>query len=324
MRLARSEALVIERWSFRFRFRRASGETGIGNAPALSDAVDGSCVGKTGECLAEAFVADAEACAEVGSREGSAGVREGFDHGVVERDVVAPVAVGRAFVLTVFGGRDNVEMDILVADEHEADGLGRGGSAMLDGEQELCAASADEQQRVRPREEVAGAAEALSGLASRAVLARVVHDEDGDVMRALQLTQITEQRRDLTGIILIDAVYTHKRIEHEKPRCVLGNGIAETGLVVRAIEPERGRGDEVDGKVRKVEAAVTADTGETRLDDGRGILGHVEQDGADVAALEDAETRRAARDRERHFESEPRFADLGGTAKDTDARSRPE
>ena len=143
-------------------------------------------------------------------------------------------------------------------------------------------------------------------------------------MRALQLTQVTEQRGDLTGIILIDAVYTYKWIEHQKPRCVLGDGIAETGLVVRAVEPERGRGDEVDGKVRKVDAAVTADAGEARLDDGCGILGHVEKDRADVAALEDAETRRAARDRDRHLESEPRLAGLWGATKDTDPRSRPE
>ena len=140
----RSAALVVEPWSFPFPFRPTSGETGIGNAPALSDAMDGTGVSEAGERLAESFVADAEACAEVGSRERSPGACEGFDHGVVERDVVASIAVGRGRVLAVFGGRDNVEMDILVAGEHEADGLGRGGSAMLDGEQELCTSATDE------------------------------------------------------------------------------------------------------------------------------------------------------------------------------------
>ena len=49
---------------------------------------------------------------------------------------------------------------------------------MLDVEQEPCAAALDEERRIRAQE-VAGAAQTLPGLTCHAVLARVVHDEDG-------------------------------------------------------------------------------------------------------------------------------------------------
>ena len=47
----------------------------------------------------------------------------------------------------------------------------------------------------------------------RSALARVMHEGDGGVVVALQGAQIGEQRRDLTGDILVDRVQTDKRIE---------------------------------------------------------------------------------------------------------------
>lgn len=288
-----------------------SGGRGIGNAPAFSEALDGPRVGEPNESVTEAFVADAKSSAEVSSREWSLVVGQGVYDGLVERDVGVGVAVraNSGMVAAGIGGPDDVEMDILVTHERETDGVGSGRSAVLNGEEQLCAAAPDEQQRICPRKEVAGAAQTLSGLASGAILTRVVHDEDGYVVGALQLAQIAEQRGDLTGVVFVDAMQAHKGIEHEHSRRVLRDSVAEPPLVVLTVEPQRGGCDEVNGEVGEVEGAVTTDACEARLDDGRGVLGHVEEHGAHVAALEDAEARDAARNGDRHLEREPRLAD---------------
>src|SRR5580658_6659832 len=118
--------------------------------------------------------------------------------------------------------------------------------------------ASDEQERVGPGEEVAGAAEALPRVSHRAVLAGVVDDEHGDVVGALQLAEIAEERGDLAGVVLVDAVQSHERVEDEEPRCVPGHGVAEPSLVVVAVETEGGGEDEVHGQCGKLEAAMAA------------------------------------------------------------------
>jgi len=44
----------------------------------------------------------------------------------------------------------------------------------------------------------------------------VVDEHDGDVEAALQVAQVREQRRDLAGEVLVDAVQPDKRIEDEE------------------------------------------------------------------------------------------------------------
>jgi hypothetical protein len=188
---------------------------------------------------------------------------------------------------------------------------------VLDREEELSAMASDEQEGVGPGEEVARAAEALPRVTG-AVLAGVVDDEHGDVVGPLQLAQVAKERGDLPGVVLVDAVQPDERVEDEEPRRVARYGVTEPSLVMLAVEAERGGEDEVHGQCGKVEAAIAADAFEARLDHGRGVLRHVQEDTPGVANVEATEARLAARDGERHFEREPGLATLRGAAEDTD------
>ena len=61
----------------------------------------------------------------------------------------------------------------------------------------------------------------------RAPLARVVDDDDGELVAALQLAQVGEQRRDLAGDVLVDAVQADEGIEDEEPGPQRGDGVGE-------------------------------------------------------------------------------------------------
>ena len=65
--------------------------------------------------------------------------------------------------------------------------------------------------------EIAAAAERQASLgAGTAIFARMVHDEDGDVVLALEGAEIAEQGGDFTGIVLVYPVETNKGVEHEQ------------------------------------------------------------------------------------------------------------
>ena len=91
--------------------------------------------------------------------------------------------------------------------------------------------AAEVEVRVAPGVEFARAAQRLAGAHLAAALARVVHEHDGDVVAALELAQVREQRRDLAGEVLVDAVQAHEGIEDEQPRAELvdGGGQARRG-----------------------------------------------------------------------------------------------
>src|SRR5271154_423688 len=99
--------------------------------------------------------------------------------------------------------------------------------------------ASEEQEGVGPGEEVARAAEALPRV-TPAVLAGVVDDEHGDIVGALQLAEVAEERGDLPGVVLVDAVQSHEGVEDEEPRCVARHGVSEPPLVMVAVETERG------------------------------------------------------------------------------------
>lgn len=196
---------------------------------------------------------------------------------------------------------------------------------MLDGEDERVLLSADVEVGVTPRVEVATAAESESRLrARRAVLAGVMDDEDGDVELPLKGAEIAEESGDLAGVVLVDAVESNEGIEDEEAGSATADGIAEARLIATAIETQNGDGDDVDGHLGEVEAADLADATKPRLDDGAGVLGHVEQDGASVVDVEGAEARGAGCDGDGEVESEPGLAALGSAAEDADGGAGPE
>ena len=167
--------------AFRFRFRDASGETGIGigNGPRVADSAERARVDEAREDVAEPLVADAEASAQLGACERSGG--ECGEDGLLE----TVARGGRLGGGLMVARGDDIESDVVVAGEGECERFGRGRSTVLDGQEELSAVAPHVEERVRPGKEVARATEALAGLSGVAVLARVMDDEDGDVVRAL-------------------------------------------------------------------------------------------------------------------------------------------
>ena len=157
--------------------------TGIGNAPAVTHALDSSLAGEPRERFANALVADAKLGAQLGSRDRVACTRERGEHGLVERKVVTSVVVGRGLVVRC---RSEGQVDVVVfSRECERERVRRGCAAMLDCEEQLATMATHVQERVGPREEVARASQALTRLASDAILAGMVDNEHRDVVRAL-------------------------------------------------------------------------------------------------------------------------------------------
>jgi hypothetical protein len=150
----------------------------------------------------------------------------------------------------------------------------------------------------------------------------MMHDEDGDVVLALQGAEVAEQRGDLTGVVLVDAVQAHEGVEHEKARRIAADGVAKARLIASAIEAEHGDGDDVDRDGGEIEASSAADAAEPCFDDGRGVLGHVEEDGARIVDVEGAEAGGAGGDGDREVEREPGFAHLGAASTPTAAHAQ--
>src|SRR5690349_6721721 len=82
--------------------------------------------------------------------------------------------------------------------------LGRGG-AMLDGERELVALPPQVEIAVAPSVELRGTAQRLPATRPGGAFLRVMDDDDGKRITALQLSQIGEQGSDLAAGVLIDA-----------------------------------------------------------------------------------------------------------------------
>lgn len=102
--------------------------------------------------------------------------------------------------------------------------------------------------------EIAGAAEALTGSTGGSVLARVMDDDDRDIKRkrALEIAEVAEYGGDLTGIVLVDAVQTHKRIEDQEARHVGRDSLAQSELIVGSVEAQRRRGNEMNRQPREL------------------------------------------------------------------------
>jgi hypothetical protein len=88
---------------------------------------------------------------------------------------------------------------------------------VLDRQQQAFAVAAQVQVAVAPCVQLRRAAQGLAG-AGVAALAGVVDERDGAAEAALQLAQVGEQRGDLGGGVLVDAVQPHEGVEDDEAR----------------------------------------------------------------------------------------------------------
>jgi hypothetical protein len=62
-----------------------------------------------------------------------------------------------------------------------------------------------------------------------------MHEDNGDVLLALQRTEVAEQRGDLSRVVLVDAVQPCKGVEEEEARRVAADCVAKARLIAPAI-----------------------------------------------------------------------------------------
>ena len=125
--------------------------------------------------------------------------------------------------------------------------MGRSG-AMFGGQSQLGAFAAHVEIGVAPAMEFTGTAQGLARTAGVGVLAGVMNQEDGQLKLALQFPEIREQRGDLGGVIFIDAVKADQGIQDQQDGLEILDGVGQALAIGRSIQPERGRGDDFDGK----------------------------------------------------------------------------
>jgi len=132
-----------------------------------------------------------------------------------------------------------------------------------------------------------------------------MHDEDGGIELTLKRAQVSEDRGDRAGVVLVDAMNADEGIENDEARGVAPDGIAKACLIAPAIETKRRGGDDVDRSGGEIELSRAADAGEACLHGGGRVLSHVEENGPRIVDLERAKAARAGRDRDGEVEREP-------------------
>jgi hypothetical protein len=104
-----------------------------------------------------------------------------------------------------------------------------------------------------------------------------MHQEHSQAELTLQFTQIGEQSGDLGGIVFIDAMESDQRIEDQQNRLQVLDGLGQALAVRRCIQPQRGRGDDFDGKVLEIDLSRNGDAFQPLTHHGQGVFGGEEQ-----------------------------------------------
>jgi hypothetical protein len=147
-------------------------------------------------------------------------------------------------------------------------------------------------------------------------LASVMHEQHRTPVRALKLAQIREQRCDLVGRVLVDAVQPDERIEHQEPRPQSSDGLAQRVTVGLVIEAQARRRDHVQRERIELDARGRTDAHESLSHDVQRVLGCVQQHRARLGDREATQRRAAGSDRDGEIESQERLAALGLAAHD--------
>ena len=195
---------------------------------------------------------------------------------------------------------------------------------MFDGEVKFGAGAAQVQVRVAPGMELRRAAQRLAGAHAAGGFAGVVHDEHSELVLPLQRAQVGKERRDFTAGVLVDAVQAHERIEHQKARFELYDGLFEALTVGGVVDSQCRGGDDVHVEVCKLDARGGADALEPAAHDMQGILGRVEQHPARPGDGEAAQAGGAGGDRDGEVQGEEGLAALRLAADDPDGLFGPQ
>ena len=117
---------------------------------------------------------------------------------------------------------------------------------------------------------------------------------------------------------------TDQGIQQQKRRAEASDGLVESELVALGVEAQAVGSDDVQVEACQIEAAVTAQVGDTVADAWQSILGEVHQDGSGGVDREATEGRGAGGDRDGEIKAEPRLANLGAAGDNADRVGGPE
>jgi hypothetical protein len=184
------------------------GKRGNGNAaPAVALANDAPVACELGEESAERLVAQAERGAQRVARGDPADGVDGAKDFCVEHGGWGGRRVDGSEKLEMGGG-------CIACDQGHLEGIWGRGGAVFDGDGEVVFDASDVEGTVGPGMEVAGAPEALTCVgACGTILSCVMGNDDGNIVRALELTEKGEKSRDLGGTVFVDAMKADEGVE---------------------------------------------------------------------------------------------------------------
>ena len=153
--------------------------------------------------------------------------------------------------------------------------------AVLAGQQQAVPAAAEVEVGVAEGVQVAGAAQPLAGgHSARGVFAGVMHQHHREVQLPLQRAEVGQQPGHFAGVVLVDAVKPHQRIQQQQPGPQPLGRFQEPPAVRIAVQPERRGGDHVDLDPGQIQAAMPGHARHALADHRQGVLGQVDQDRA--------------------------------------------
>jgi hypothetical protein len=241
---------------------------------------------------------------------------EAFDDAGLERIVGGDWRVEGA----ISGALDD-EVRGVAGDEAQAEGRRCGGTAVLDDEDAIVAVAGEVEAGIEPGGEVAGAAKLLGGVCGGR-LAHVVHEQDRDVVLALQGAKRAEHGRDIARAVFVESGdQADEWIEDEEAGFVAGDGAVEAAEMDLVVEPELGDIEQEQRRLGEVEATSAGDAIEAQAQVGRWVLGAEEQHGTWVWRREPAERWGAGGDRKRELGGDPGLERLGRATEQPDRRA---
>lgn len=280
-----------------------SGDLGHDEKPSAMISLDDAVAFEPQERIAEALVVDAQRGSEL-----SAGQRSSSR----SKRVADLLSDGRwrwwCDVILVRVRRSCLEMSVsFIADECDADGIGRGRAAVFEGEHQAAATAHEIGRGVGPGMQVSAAAQGLSELGARA-FTHVVNDCDRDGVLSLQLSKQAEQARDVRGAVLVDAVHAYERVEQQQRRSKLVQGRSEAALIIFDVKAKAGGSDDMQIELCDVEPPVPAQTLDAPADLIERVLSQIDERGSFAFDFEASEASRARGHGDREIESKPGFA----------------
>jgi hypothetical protein len=170
---------------------------------------------------------------------------------------------------------------------------------------------------VGPCVEVGAATERLAEVTA-GTFGHVVDEDEGELVTAVDVSQVSQQARDIAGAVLIQAVQTHQRVQEQQLGFECLQGLLQSAAVALEVQAEAGGGDDVEIEAAQGESSVPAQLIDAVADVGERVLGEVDKHRTGSVDLEAAEAGGPGGDGDRQIEPHHGFAHLRRPSDNTD------